>query len=259
MDDVRRCLRGAPDTIVDLGEHKHLVLEPSRHVDLALFCLAARYAEHGVLVIPPATRDHVPTDAGDARLLPHLYGDVLNDAALAVGRALLTRGLDGRGSNTIDVANIAPALASPEIYRALADELDGMDSPDDAPLVHFAVDAAADARRFAELLEHLRADLRGLLNAAHDEPPRDEAIEDLVAGVIAGKTGPVVKLVFRAARRGQLPIIDASVTNELRTMRARLLGCWRAAAQRQATAAINRASAADVFAALDGFRSRHSA
>jgi hypothetical protein len=259
MDDVQRCLRDTPDTVVDLREHKHLVLEPSRHVDLALFCLAARYAERGNLVIPPTPRDHLPTEHAEAPLLPRLYGDVLNDAALAVGRALLTRGIDGVRPSTLDVTNIAPALASPEIYRALADELDGTVAPDDAPLVHFAIDAAANARRFAELLVQLRADLGRLIEAAHDEAPRDEQVEDLVASIIAGKTRPVVKLVFRAARRGHLPALDASVTTELRTMRARLLDCWRSAAEKQAVSDMQKASAADVFAALDGLRARHSA
>ncbi|MGH2748017.1 MAG: helix-turn-helix domain-containing protein [Actinomycetota bacterium] len=56
LDKVRRRLRAAPDTVVDLREHKDLVVEPGRHVDLAFLGLAARYAGHGMIVLPGVGR-----------------------------------------------------------------------------------------------------------------------------------------------------------------------------------------------------------
>ena len=53
-------LKATPNTVIDLREHKHLVLEPGRHIDVALLCLAARYTDRGSIVLPPAERRALP-------------------------------------------------------------------------------------------------------------------------------------------------------------------------------------------------------
>src|SRR5207253_2767983 len=110
------------------------------------------------VVIPAIERSSLPGPAAGEPVLTRLYGDVVNDGATAIGRALLIRGLDDR-VDAIDVSNIGPGLASPAMYRELAAHLDELGPTDDQPLVRFAAGTAADGRRFAELLEQLRGQL----------------------------------------------------------------------------------------------------
>ncbi len=112
LDELHRFVRHAPDRAIDLGEHKDSVLEPGRHIDLALLCLAARYADHGTLVLPGVERSALPRSETSEPVLTRLYAKVVNDAAAATGRALLTHGLSDR-SSTLDLTDIGPALASP--------------------------------------------------------------------------------------------------------------------------------------------------
>ena len=258
LDELRRFVRHAPDQVIDLGEHKDLVLEPGRHIDLALLCLVARYADHGSLVLPGVERSELPRSATGEPVLKRLYADAVNDATAATGRALLIRGLSDRPV-ALDLTNIGPALASPDTYRALADELDAIGTADDQPLVRFAAGTADDARRAAELLAHQRAALRNLLEAARGKPASEEAVDRLTQQVVTGKPLAVIRLVVRAALRGRVPDADPALTVELRSMVARMRGGWRAAAERQAVADPRRADAVEVFHALDALRPRSTA
>lgn len=213
IGDLRRHVRLAPDTVIH--EHKHLVVECGLHVDLALLCLTARYADRHVVVLPPAERCDLPPRASGSAMLVQLYGDVVDDGTAAVGRALLARGVDDR-TDAIDVTNIAPAMAAPDTYLTLADDLDGIEPTTGQPVIDFAVATSSDARRFAELLAHLRNQMRELLEAA-DKPATDEDVEHLTEKVIAGKTMPMLRLLTRAATRGRLPRADPTVTAELST------------------------------------------
>lgn len=116
LDDLRDRLRLVPDTEVDLGEHKPLVIEPPRHVDLTLCYLGARYRAADGIVLPPAERAVLPSREPSVPILGYLYGDVFGDYMSAVGEALLARGIDGR-SDAIDVTNIEPALEDPDVFR----------------------------------------------------------------------------------------------------------------------------------------------
>lgn len=256
LETLRRHLRHAPDRSVDLHEHAHLVLEAGRHVDLALFALAARYGDRGTVVLPPAARRALPAKQPDVSALAQLYGDVLADAAAAAGRALLARGLDDSpGPGALDVTSIAPALADPATYAQLADAVERIGGTGThEPTVAFAVATAPHARRFAALLPVLRSQLRVLLASA-GRPSDDTAVEQLTQQVMAGKRWPVLRLLFRAAKRGRLPSPDPSVTNELRAMQRWLRAGWRDAVERQVVVDLRRAGTAEVFDALDALRS----
>ena len=65
LDELRRHLRNAPEARVDLGEHAHLVLESGRHVDVALFLMAARYGDQRVVVVPAVHRQPLPRPANE--------------------------------------------------------------------------------------------------------------------------------------------------------------------------------------------------
>ena len=124
LDELRRHLRNAPEARVELGEHAYLVIESTRHIEVALLLLAARYDDQRVVVLPAAHRRSLPPAVPDVPTLVHLYGDTLADASTLIGRCLLPRGLDGN-EDAIDVT-LAPALAAPGTYEQLARKLDAM-------------------------------------------------------------------------------------------------------------------------------------
>lgn len=257
LDELRRHVRLAPETVIDLHEHKALVREPGLHVDLALLCLAARYADRHIVVLPAAHRRDLPSRAPGAPILEHLYGDVVHDGTAAMGRALLVRGIDKK-PDAVDVSNIAPAMADPGTYLALADDLDTVEPAVDEPVVAFAAGTAPDARRFAELLTSLRNQNRELLEAA-GKPATDEDVGRLTEKVMAGKTRSILWLFARAAARRRFPTADPAVTAELRSMHDRLRDGWRGALERQAVVELRRADTSQVFEALDALRSRRTA
>lgn len=257
LDELRRHVRLAPDTVIVLHEHKHLVVESGRHVDFALLCLAARYADRHVVVLPPATRCDLPPRASGSPTLIQLYGDAVDDGTASIRRALLARGIDNR-ADAIDLTNIAPAMAAPDTYVTLADDLNAIEPTTGQPLVDFAVQTSSDARRFAELLAHLRTQMRELLEAA-DKRATDDDVEQLTEKVIAGRSMAMLRLLTRAAARGRLPRADLTVTAELRAMRDRLRDGWREAVERQAVIELRQAGTAEVFDALDTLRSRRTA
>jgi transcriptional regulator with XRE-family HTH domain len=257
LDEIRRHVRLAPDNVIDLHEHKALVREPGRHVDLALLCLAARYADRHVVVLPAAERCDLPPRPLGAPILEYLYGGVVRDGTAAMGRALLVRGLDKK-PDAIDVSNIAPAMANPSTYRALADDLDTLEPTVDQPVVAFAAGTASDARRFAELLTSLHNQNREVLEAA-GKPATTEDVERLTEKVIAGKTWSMLWLLLRAAARRRFPTADPAVTAELLAMHDRLRDGWRDALERQTVVEMRRADTSQVFEALDALRSRSTA
>jgi transcriptional regulator with XRE-family HTH domain len=257
LDELWRHVGLAPETVIDVHEHRCLVLEPGRHVDLALLCLAARYVDQYVVVLPAAERCDLPSRTPGTPILQQLYGEAVDSGTAAMGRALLTRGIDMK-PDAIDVTNIAPAMADPGTYLALADDLEGITPGSDEPVVAFAATTARDARRFAELLPVLRNQMRELLTAAHEQAADDD-VEHLTERVIAGKTMPVVRLLVRAVARGRLPTVDPAVTAELRAMHGRLGKGWREAVEQQAIVELRRSDTAQALDALDALRGRRPA
>jgi|GEM_PF-6338355 len=256
LDDLRHHIRSAPDNVIDLREHKALVVEPGRHIDVALLCLTAEHGDGRAVVLSAVERSELPEREPDVPILVQLYGAVVTSGLASIGRTLLVRGLDGR--TTPDVSNIAPALANPDTYRELADVLDMIDTRDNDPIVAFAANLGPEARRFAELLPMLRTQMRNLLGAA-GKPADDEAVERLVEKVFAGKTLPILRLMVRGALRGRLVSPDPKLTAELRAMLTRVRRQWRGAALQQTALEVEHAEAADVFAALDALRNRRTA
>jgi transcriptional regulator with XRE-family HTH domain len=257
ISELRRHVRGAPDAHIDLGDDAGLVLEPSRHVDVALLLVAARYADGGVVDLLGSDRSPLPPISAGLPTLVQLYGDTLDEAGSFVGRHVLARGLDD-GDTRIDVSNIAPALAAPSTYERLADRLGAMNAETARPTVAFAASTKADARRFAELLPRLRAQVRELLVAA-GRPSGDEDVEGLTRDVLAGKTGAVIGVLAQAARRGHLPATDPGLTAELLEMRSRLRRGWRDAVVEETVTELRDASATDAFEALEALRRRRPA
>lgn len=254
--DLDRLLRDTPDVTIDLRDDAPLVLVPGRHVDAALFALAARYGEHGTVTLSAVERAPLPSAATATPALVHLYGDAVAEATAAAGRALIARGIDG-GVESL-VANLAPLLAEPSTYERLAEALEGIDRTTATPTVAFAASTSDDARRFAALLPRLRDQMRELLVAA-DRPATDDDVEALTRKVLAGKTLAVLRLVVRAGRQGHLPPTDPSLTAELVAMRARLGQGWVDAVAQETVVELRSASAADAYEVLETLRRRRSA
>jgi len=121
--NVGKTVRQLPGDLVDLGEHKHWVVEAARHADVAQLYLVARYRRRGRIVLPPVDRSALPARSPSESVLEVAYGDVVLDAIRLVARALITsaRRSDATGNDAerVVLANLAPMLASPEAFDAL--------------------------------------------------------------------------------------------------------------------------------------------
>lgn len=236
----------APDTEVDLGEHKALVIEPPRHLDLTLCYLGARYRAGDGIVLPPAERAVLPRREPDTPILGQLYGDVIGDYMTAVGEALLARGIDGR-TDAIDVTNIEPALEDPGVFRELADAVDVVVPDRTNPLSAWAVSIGDDCRRFGDLTEMLDQQLAAALDAAGvplDEGGLSDALDRLMDGDI-GLARSVAE---------HLPPPDPSATAELQAMFDRLVAGFNEAVQHQTLADLQRVDAGGALAAVRHLR-----
>jgi transcriptional regulator with XRE-family HTH domain len=247
LDDLRDRLRLVPDTEVDLGEHKALVVEPPRHLDLTLCYLGARYRAGDGIVLPPAERAVLPSRERGTPILGQLYGDVIGDYMTAVGEALLARGIDGR-TDAIDVTNIEPALEDPGVFRELADAVDVVVPDRTNPLSAWAVSIGDDCRRFADLTEMLDyQQVAATLDTAGmplDEGGLSDAIERLMGGDI-GLARSIVE---------HLPPPDPNATAELQAMFDRLVAGFNEAVQQQALADLQRVDASGALAAVRHLR-----
>jgi len=246
LEDLRHRLRLVPDTEVDLGEHKALVIEPPRHVDLTLCYLGARYRAGDGIVLPPVERAALPSRDPDVSVLGQLYGDVIGDYMTGVGEALLARGIDGR-TDAIDVSNIEPALEDPDVFRELADAVDAVVPDGTPPLAAWAVSIGDDCRRYAELTEMLGEQVVAVLDASGvplDEGGLSDALDRLVAGDIG--------LARSIAEHLQQP--DQNAAAELQAMFERLVAGFNDAVQEQVLADLQRVDAGGALAALQHLR-----
>lgn len=246
LDDLRERLRLVPATEVDLGEHKDLVIEPPRHLDLTLCYLGARYRAGDGIVLPPAERVVVPSREPGVAILGQLYGDVIGDYMTVIGEALLSRGIDGR-TDAIDVSNIEPALEDPDLFRELAHTVGAVVSDESRSLAAWAVSIGDDCRRYADLTDALDEQLAAVLGDAGvplDEVGVSNAFDRLGAGD--------VDLARSIAEHLQAP--DPNATAELQAMFDRLVAGFHEAAQQQALADLARVDAAGALAALHHLR-----
>lgn len=235
--NLGRVIRDLPKDEVDLGDHKHLVVQPGRHLEVALLCLIARYRRRQRTLLAPARRSPLPERRPGESVLVTAYGDVAAGAMRLVARTMLTAGQAHQAgvgaSERALLTNVAPLLVSPEAFDELAAAVD-------EPL-------AGDVRRFAELLRAFRTRLEALTgeltatprgpfpsagcssNARH----ADMEEEALVASLLA------------------MVEIDPTMVAELEAIRDRVMQRWECQARRDAAAALDRVALDDLFDTLD--------
>lgn len=239
--NLPRVVRDLPQDTVDLGPHKDLVVQASRHVDLALLCLLARYRRHDRVRLTPVPRAALPSRRPAISVLETAYGDVIVPAARLVGRELLRYGLQpGRaaaGSRPAVVANIAPMLSSPEAFEALAGELRG-------PI-------ADEARRLADLLRDARDWLAAVLEGATGQMATPEDVDRLAADMATQQLDRLHEMLLPAARREALPEVDPAMVAELAAIYERVATRWAEQARRELTEGLDRLGVDELFEGLD--------
>lgn len=239
--NLPRVVRDLPQDAIDLGPHKELVIEASRHLDLALLCLIGRYRRHERVRLAPVKRSPLPSRQPAVSVLEAAYGDVILSAARLVGRELMRVGLDPatmtetRGAALVD--NLAPMFWSPEAFDALAGELTG-------PL-------ADEARRLADLLRIARDRWDAVLDAPGSDRAPNEDVERL-ANLVAQR----LDQLFRepapgAAGQEVVPDSDAAILSELAAIYERVATHWEEQARRELAEGLDRLGVDELFEGLD--------
>jgi transcriptional regulator with XRE-family HTH domain len=239
--NLRRILRDLPKEAVDLGPHKHLVVESGRHLDVALLCLIARYRRRERVLLMPVGRSPLPDRQLGESVLRTTYAGDLADALRYLARRLFTwaqRGLiSGDEMGSALVANLAPMLMSPEAFEALADEWEG-------PF-------AGNGRRFADLLRVQQRTLAAIMEGASGEPPTAEAVTRLAIDVAAGRLDRVYEMVVSAARNDKLPEIDPALTDEPAPMYEGVTMRWEQLARHELAEDLERVGVEGLFDVLE--------
>ncbi len=240
--DPSRVLRDLPgDEFAADTTAKNLVLGSSRHLDVALLCLGARYQRGKRAVLMPVTRAPLPQRRPGESVLQATYSGVAVDGLRHVSRALFARGRCGvespDGHEADLVPKVAPVLTSPEAFEALADELAG-------PL-------ATEARWFASMLSTQQQALRAMLGAAGGEPVTPEAVAQFVEDVTVGRLERVGHVLVAAAGNDGLAEVDSGLTAELATMGQRVAALWVRQVQRELANRLERLDIDGLFDALD--------
>lgn len=234
-------MRDLPQDTIDLGSHKDLVLEASRHLDLALLCLIGRYRRHERVRLAPVKRSPLPPRQPAASVLEAAYGDVVLSAARLVGRELIRVGLPperaAETSGPALVANLAPMFCSPDALDVLAGELTG-------PL-------ADEARRLADLLRIARDRWGAVLDAAGGGPaPDDDA--DRLANLALQR---LAQLFHEPAPGAALqePVSDSNAANlsELAAIYERVATHCEEQARRELAEDLDRLGVDELFEGLD--------
>ena len=217
--NASRVLRDLPvDEFAADTTAMNLILGSGRHLDVALWCLGARYQRGKRGVLMPVRRSPLPDWEPGESVLQATYADVAVDGLRRVSRALFARGRCGVEEPDL-VPNMAPVLSSPEAFEVLADELPG-------PL-------ATEARWFAGMLRTQQQTLRAMVGAARGEPVTPEAVAQFVEDVAVGHLDRVGDVLLAAARSGGLAEADSRLTAELAAMGQRVTARWVRQAQRE--------------------------
>ncbi len=239
--NVGKSLRQLPGDVVDLGEYKHWVAESARHADIAQLYLVARYGRRRHTVLPPVARSPLPTRPDGKSVLEAAYGDVVLDAIRLVARTLITSALRSKATadetERVMLASLAPMLASPKAFDAMADEL--------------ACPFEADVRRFVELLRAQHAAMAAIVEGATGTPATTEAVADLATDVAAGRLDHTRALLEAAATNDALPAIEPALTRELEAMHDRVVARWEEQARRELAEQSARLDVDGLFDALD--------
>ncbi len=203
----------------EFGAHTtatNLVLGPSRHLDVALWCLGGRYQRGKRVVLMPVRRSPLPDRGPGESVLQATYADVEVDGLRRVSRTLFARARCGvespEGEEPDLVPNMAPVLTSPEAFEVLAGELPG-------PL-------ATESRWFAGMVRTQQQTLRAMVGAAHGEPVPPEAVAQFLEDVAVGRLDRVGDVLVATARSGGLAEADSRLTAELAAMGQRVAARW---------------------------------
>lgn len=239
--NVGKTLRRLPCDLVDLGERKHWVVESARHAEIAQLYLVARYCRRQRVVLPPVARSSLPDRARGQSVLEAAYGDVMFDAVRYVARTLITsasrRGATSDEAGRVVLTNLAPMLALPDAFDAMADELAG-------PF-------EADVRRFGELLRAQHVALSTIVAGATGEPATTDAVAELATEIAAGHLDLAHELLEAAAHNGTLPAIDPALIRELEEMHDRVVAKWESQARCELAERSARLDVDALFDALD--------
>jgi hypothetical protein len=239
--NASRVLRDLPvDKFAADTTGTNLVLGSSRHLDVALLCLGARYQRGKQVVLMPVRRSPLPDRGPGESVLQATYADVEVDGLRRVSRALFARGGCGVESPEYEepdlVPNMAPVLTSPEAFEVLADELAG-------PL-------ATEARWFAGMLRTQQQTLRAMVGAARGEPVTPEAVAQFLEDVAVGHLDRVGDVLAVAARSEGLWEVDPRLTAELAAMGQRVAARWARQSQRELADRLERLHIDDLFDAF---------
>ncbi len=208
--NVSKSQRWLPADPVDLGEYKDLILEPGRHLDLAMLALIGRNWSRQRVVLVPTPRSPLPVPESDESLLSAAYGDVYVDMLRFTGRTIFS--LAKKNDQLLTLAslakNLAPMLSSPTALHRLAAEMQG-------PL-------ADDVRQASDAVARFRDQLAQLIEAATAAPANEGLVDELATDVFASGPDRVFRLLIAAMKRGTLPPLGPEPFNDMKAATTRI-------------------------------------
>ena len=208
--NIIKALRQLPADVVDLGPNKDLVIESSRHLDVALLCLLGRYWTRQRVVLPPTRREALPHPAPGQSPLAAAYGDVVLDMFNIITRTILslTRQANRAEALCSLTANLAPMLTSPSALHRLAAEFE-------PPL-------AGDLHQVACATARFRGELARLLEAATGVPPTDADLGQEAIDLFSMNMDRLSHLIEAAHQRGGVPDLDPEPMIDLEIISRRM-------------------------------------
>ena len=208
--NVAKSQGALPADLVDLGEYKDLILEPARHLDLAMLALIGRNWSRQRVVLVPTPRSPLPDPAPNESLLSAAYGDVYIDMLRFTGRTIfsLAKKHDQLSTLASLAKNLAPMLSSPTALHLIAAEMQG-------PL-------ADDVQQVSDAVAHFRDQLAQLIEAATAAPATEGLVDELATDVFASRTDRVFQLILAAMRRGTVPPFGPEPFNDMKAATTRI-------------------------------------
>lgn len=237
--NIAKSLRWLPADTADLGEHKDLILEPARHLDLAMLALIGRNWSRQRVVLVPTPRSPLPVPEPDELLLSAAYGDVYVDMLRFTGRTIFSLAKKNDQHSTLAslTKNLAPMLTSPTALHGLADEMQG-------PL-------ADDVRQASDAVARFRDQLAQLIEAATAAPASEGLVDQLAIDVAASRFGRVIRLLLAAMKRGTLPPLGPEPLIDMKAATARIAERAEQELRLELAAQLNHLDTVDLVDALN--------